>query len=128
MRRSIHRAFPQPLTRPGSPCGDGASVSKKVLELALDMNVDSLRRRAFLLGRPLRSDGWRTIAWFAVLLALPLIVFGIFAAYLMNADYAVTRTREVAQAAQKAAALGTVASNAIDAKADHAIAQIRTAL
>jgi len=92
------------------------------------MNKESFRRRAFLLGRPQRPGIWRTVAWFAVLLALPLVVFGIFAAYLIDADYAVTRTREVAQAAQKVAALGTVANNAIDAKAEHAVVQIRDAL
>ncbi len=92
------------------------------------MNKESFRRRAFLLGRPHRPDIWRTVAWFAVLLALPLVVFGIFAAFLIDADYAVTRTREVAQAAQKVAALGTVANNAINAKAEHAVAQIRDAL
>jgi signal transduction histidine kinase len=92
------------------------------------MNKESFRRRAFLLGRPHRPDIWRTVAWFAVLLALPLVVFGIFAAFLIDADYAVTRTREVAQAAQKVAALGAVATDAIDAKADQAVAQIRAAL
>jgi len=96
--------------------------------LRADMNKESFRRRAFLLGRPQRPGIWRTVAWFAVLLALPLVVFGIFAAYLIDADYAVTRTREVAQAAQKVAALGTVANNAIDAKAEHAVVQIRDAL
>lgn len=92
------------------------------------MNKDSFKRRAFLLGRPHRRDIWPTVAWFAVLLALPLVVFGIFAAFLIDADYAVTRTREVAQAARKVAALGTVANDAIDAKAGHAVAQIRDAL
>jgi signal transduction histidine kinase len=92
------------------------------------MNKESFKRRAFLLGRPHRRDIWRTVAWFAVLLALPLVVFGIFAAFLIDADYAVTRTREVAQAARKVAALGAVANNAVDAKADHAVAQIRDAL
>jgi signal transduction histidine kinase len=92
------------------------------------MNNESFKRRTFLLGRPQGPDIWRTVTWFAVLLALPLVVFGIFAAYLIDADYAVTRTREVAQAAKKVAALGAVANDAIDAKADHAIVQIRDAL
>lgn len=92
------------------------------------MNRESFRRRAFLLGRPQRPDIWRTVAWLAVLMALPLVVFGIFAAYLIDADYAVTRTREVAQATQKMAALGQVAKQAVDAKAEHAVAQIRQAL
>jgi signal transduction histidine kinase len=93
-----------------------------------DMNKESSKRRAFLLGRPHRPDIWPTVAWFAVLLALPLVVFGIFAAFLIDADYAVTRTREVAQAARKVAALGNVANDAINAKADHAVMQIRDAL
>jgi signal transduction histidine kinase len=92
------------------------------------MNKESHRRRAFLLGRPHRPDIWPAVVWFAVLLALPLVVFGIFAAFLIDADYAVTRTREVAQAARKVAALGTVANEAIDAKAGHAVSQIRDAL
>ncbi len=92
------------------------------------MSLDISRRRAFSQGRPQRPDVWRTVAWFAVLLALPLAVFGIFAFYLFNADYAVTRTREAAQAARQAAALGDVASDALDAKADHAIAEIAGAL
>ena len=92
------------------------------------MNKESVRRRAFLLGRPHRPDIWRAVVWFAVLLALPLVVFGIFAAFLIDADYAVTRTREVAQAAQKVKALGAVANNAINDKAHHAVAQIRDAL
>jgi signal transduction histidine kinase len=92
------------------------------------MNKDSFKRRAFLLGRQQRRDIWPTVAWFAVLLALPLVVFGIFAAFLIDADYAVTRTREVAQAARKVAALGIVANNAINDKAHHAVAQIRDAL
>ena len=66
--------------------------------------------------------------WFAILLALPLAVFGIFAFYLFNADYAVTHTREAAQAAQRAAELGDLAGTALEAKADHAIAQIDAAL
>ncbi len=78
------------------------------------MNKDFFKRRAFLLGRPHRRDIWPTVAWFAVLLALPLVVFGIFAAFLIDADYAVTRTREVAQAARKVAVLGTVANDAIE--------------
>ncbi|MGH6677242.1 MAG: hypothetical protein ACRECE_13580, partial [Xanthobacteraceae bacterium] len=92
------------------------------------MNKESLRRRAFLLGRPQRPDIWRAVVWFAVLLALPLVVFGIFAAFLIDADYAVTRTREVSLAAQKARALGAVANNAINDKAHHAVTQIRAAL
>jgi hypothetical protein len=92
------------------------------------MKMGSLRRRAFLLRRAHRPDLWGTVTWFAVLLALPLIVFGIFAAFLIDADYAVTRTREVAEAAKKVAALGAVAGDAVDAKADHAIGQIHDAL
>lgn len=92
------------------------------------MNKESSKRRAFLLGRPQRSDIWPAVAWFAMLLALPLVVFGIFAAFLINADYAVTRTREVAQAARKVAALGAVADATIDAKASRAVAQIGAAL
>ncbi len=92
------------------------------------MNKESVRRRAFLLGRPQRPDIRRAVLWFAVLLALPLVVFGIFAAFLIDADYAVTRTHEVAQAAQKAKALGAVANKAIDDKAHRAVAQIRDAL
>jgi signal transduction histidine kinase len=92
------------------------------------MNNESVRRRAFLLGRPQRPDIWPAVVWFAVLLALPLVVFGIFAAFLIDADYAVTRTREVAQAAQKAKALGAVANGAINDKAHRAVAQIRDAL
>ncbi len=93
-----------------------------------EMNKESRRRRAFLLGRPQTPDIWRTVTWFGVLMALPLVVFGIFAAYLIDADYAVTRTREVSDASKKVAALGRVANDAINAKADQAIHQIRTAL
>jgi signal transduction histidine kinase len=92
------------------------------------MNKESSRRRAFLMGRTHRPDIWRAVAWFAVLLALPLVVFDIFAAFLIDADYAVTRTREVAQAAQKVKALGAVANSAINGKAEHAVAQIKDAL
>jgi signal transduction histidine kinase len=92
------------------------------------MSLDISRRRAFSRGRLPRPDIWRTVAWFALLLALPLAVFGIFAFYLFNADYAVTRTREAAQAARQAAELGDVASAALDAKAGRALRQIETAL
>ncbi len=92
------------------------------------MSLDISRRRAFSQGRLQRSDIWRTVAWFALLLALPLVVFGIFAFYLFNADYAVTRTREAAQAARQAAELGDIASAALDDKASRAIGQITAAL
>jgi signal transduction histidine kinase len=88
------------------------------------MSLEISRRRAFSQGRSQR----RTVLWFAILLALPLAVFGIFAFYLFNADYAVTHTREAAQAAQRAAELGDLAGTALEAKADHAIAQIDAAL
>jgi signal transduction histidine kinase len=106
----------------------GAICAATDARLGRAMNKESVRRRAFLLGRPQRPDIWRAVLWFAVLLALPLVVFGIFAAFLIDADYAVTRTREVAQAAQKAKALGAVANNAINDKAHRAVAQIRDAL
>ncbi len=92
------------------------------------MSLDISRRRAFSQGRPQRPDIWRTVAWFALLLALPLVIFGIFAFYLFNADYAVTRTREAAQAARQAAELGDVAGAALDDKAGRAINQITAAL
>jgi signal transduction histidine kinase len=88
------------------------------------MSLDMSRRRAFSQGR----SAPRTVLWFAVLLALPLAVFGIFAFYLFNADYAVTHAREAAQAAQKATDLGDLAGTALETKADHAIAQISAAL
>ena len=92
------------------------------------MSLDISRRRAFSRGRLQRPDIWRTVAWFALLLALPLAVFGVFAFYLFNADYAVTRTREAAQAARQAAELGDIAGAALDSKADRAVRQIETAL
>lgn len=92
------------------------------------MSLDISRRRAFSQGRLQRPDIWRTVAWFALLLALPLVIFGIFAFYLFNADYAVTRTREAAQAARQAAELGDVAGAALDDKAAGAINQITAAL
>ncbi len=90
----------------------------------MGMSLEISRRRAFSQGRSAR----RTVLWFAILLALPLAVFGIFAFYLFNADYAVTRTREATQAAQQAAELGDLAGTALEAKADHAIAQVGAAL
>src|SRR5579863_4463893 len=92
------------------------------------MSLDISRRRAFSQGRPQRLGASRAILWFAILLALPLAVFGIFAFYLINADYAVTRTRETSQAARQATELGDVANTALEAKADHAIADVIAAL
>ncbi len=68
------------------------------------MSTSFAVRRAFRLGDRAfgkglgGTDRWgsrRAVAWFAVLLALPLAVFGIFAAVLIGADYAVTRTHEL---------------------------------
>jgi signal transduction histidine kinase len=92
------------------------------------MTLDLSRRRAFSHGRPQRPGASRAVLWFAILLALPLAVFGIFAFYLFNADYAVTRTRETAQAARQAAELGDIANAALEAKADRAIDQVAAAL
>lgn len=92
------------------------------------MSQDISRRRAFSQGRPQRPGESRAVLWFAILLALPLAVFGVFAFYLINADYAVTRTRETSQAARQAAELGNIANAALEAKADRAIDQIAVAL
>jgi len=90
-------------------------------------------RRAFKLGAGLgggedRREGWRAVAWFAVLLALPLAVFGIFAALLIHADYAVTRTHELATATEEVARLDLVMRHAIEKRADTTIADARAAL
>jgi signal transduction histidine kinase len=70
----------------------------------------------------------RAIAWFAVLLALPLAVFGIFAALLIGADYAVTRTHELATATQQIAKLDMVMRHAIEQRADLAITDVKAGL
>jgi len=92
------------------------------------MSLDMSRRRAFSQGRAQQPAAARALLWFAILLALPLAIFGIFAFYLFGADYAVTRTREAAQAARQAADLGDVASATLESKADRALAQIAAAL
>ena len=92
------------------------------------MSLDLSRRRAFSQGRTQRPAASRGLLWFAILLALPLAIFGVFAFYLFGADYAVTRTREAAQAERQAADLGDVASATLESKADGAIAQIAAAL
>jgi signal transduction histidine kinase len=92
------------------------------------MSIDISRRRAFSQGRLQRPGASRAVLWFAILLALPLAIFGVFAFYLFDADYAVTRTREAAQAARQAAELGDVASATLESKADRAIAEIAAAL
>ncbi|MGB8279034.1 MAG: HAMP domain-containing sensor histidine kinase [Methylovirgula sp.] len=90
-------------------------------------------RRAFGLGGTGlggtdRRESRRAVAWFAVLLALPLAVFGIFAALLISADYAVTRTHELATATDEIAKLDAVMRHAIEQRADATIADVRTAL
>ena len=80
-------------------------------------------RRAFVSGLHGR-ESWRAVTWFAVLLALPLVVFGIFAALLIDADYAVTRTRELSEATDKILALGRVAGGAVEVRADDTIDRI----
>lgn len=90
-------------------------------------------RRAFGLGGgglggTDRREGWRAVAWFAVLLALPLTVFGIFAALLINSDYAVTRTKELATATEQIAKLDLVMRHAIENRANATIADARAAL
>ncbi len=85
-------------------------------------------RRAFAPGGTDRQEGWRAVAWFAVLLALPLAVFGVFAALLIDADYAVTRTHELATATDQIARLDTFMRQATEHRADATIADVRTAL
>ncbi len=85
-------------------------------------------RRVFGLGGMDRREGWHAVAWFAILLALPLVVFGIFAALLINADYAVTRTHELATATDEIARLDLVMRHAIEKRADATIADARAAL
>lgn len=75
-----------------------------------------------------RADSRRTVAWFAVLLALPLAVFGICAALLIGADYAVTRTHELASATEEIGKLDRVMRQAIEQRADATIADARSAL
>lgn len=75
-----------------------------------------------------RLESRRTVAWFAVLLALPLAVFGIFAALLIGADYAVTRTHELASATQEIAKLDDVMRKAVEKRSDATIADARAAL
>ena len=74
-----------------------------------------------------RDESRRVVTWFAVLLALPLAVFGIFAALLIGADYAVTRTHELATATQEIVRLDGVMQRAIEQRADTTIADVRTA-
>ncbi|MGO9133694.1 MAG: sensor histidine kinase [Methylovirgula sp.] len=74
-----------------------------------------------------RQESRRTVAWFAVLLALPLAVFGIFAALLIGADYAVTRTHELATATEEIGKLDQVMRHAVERRADTTIADARSA-
>ncbi len=74
-----------------------------------------------------RDESRRAVTWFAVLLALPLAVFGILAALLIGADYAVTRTHELATATQEIVRLDGVMQRAIEQRADTTIADVRTA-
>ena len=90
-------------------------------------------RRAFGLsgsgvGSADRREAWRAIAWFAVLLALPLVVFGIFAALLIDSDYAVTRAHELATATDEITKLDLVMRHAIEKRADTTITDARAAL
>lgn len=75
-----------------------------------------------------RREGRHAVAWFAVLLALPLAVFGIFSALLIAADYAVTRTHELSVATKEIARLDLVMRHAIETRADAAIANVKTDL
>jgi signal transduction histidine kinase len=75
-----------------------------------------------------RLESRRTVKWFAVLLALPLAVFGIFAALLIGADYAVTRTHELASATQEIGKLDEVMRRAVEKRADATITDARSAL
>ncbi len=75
-----------------------------------------------------RLESRRTVAWFAILLALPLAVFGIFAALLIGADYAVTRTHELASATEQIGKLDQVMRQAVEKRADATINDARSAL
>lgn len=102
------------------------------------MSTSFVMRRAFGLGGPVpsglapgggnRGDSGRAVAWFAILLALPLVVFGIFAGLLIGADYAVTRTHELAAATDQIATLDKIMRQAIERRADATIADVRSAL
>jgi signal transduction histidine kinase len=88
-------------------------------------NLDPSRGPEF--GSADRDESRRAVAWFAVLLALPLAVFGILAVLLIGADYAVTRTHELAIATQEIVRLDGVMQRAIEQRADTTIADVRTA-
>lgn len=88
-------------------------------------------KRAFGLDGGLGSNDRRearwAVAWFAILLALPLAVFGIFSALLIDSDYAVTRAHELAAATAEINKLDLVMRRAIEKRTDTTISDARAA-